>query len=126
MYLRACKRKWINDNINEIEKERANKNSKSFFKKIKEQKKQYKGVVTSINEKNGRVVEEESQYKNVWIEHFKGLLFNEAAGDESEGMDEESCEEGEEESSKEDIMQIISTARHISRKRWDERRTNKV
>ncbi|KAK9675194.1 hypothetical protein QE152_g40557 [Popillia japonica] len=106
-YLRAYKRKWINDNINEIENDRANKNTKSFFQKIKEQKKQYKGVVTGIKEKNGRVVEEESQYKNVWIEHFKGLLFDEATedeseatGDESEGMDEESCEKGEEEPSK--------------------------
>ncbi|KAK9695263.1 hypothetical protein QE152_g32707 [Popillia japonica] len=62
-YLRACKRKWINDNINKIENDRANKNTKSFFHKIKEQKKQYKGVVTGIKEKNGRVVEEESQYK---------------------------------------------------------------
>ncbi|KAK9701624.1 hypothetical protein QE152_g30461 [Popillia japonica] len=128
-YLRACKRKWINDNINEIENDRANKNTKSFFQKIKEQKKQYKGVVTGIKEKNGRVVKEESQYKNVWIEHFKGLLFDEATEDESEGMeesqyknvwiehfkgllfdeatedesegmDEESCEKGEEEPSK--------------------------
>ncbi|KAK9680341.1 hypothetical protein QE152_g39165 [Popillia japonica] len=48
----------------------------------------------------------------LWIEHFKGLLFDEATEDESEGMDEESCEKGEEEPSKEEIMQIISKAKN--------------
>lgn len=41
--------------------ERINANTKSFFKKINEQHRKYKGTVIGIKDRNGRVIEEENQ-----------------------------------------------------------------
>lgn len=75
-YIRECKRKWVNNNIEEIERERISRNTKSFFKKVNEQNKKYKGKSTGIKNKDGRVIEEEKEYKRIWVDHFKELLEN--------------------------------------------------
>lgn len=38
-YIGECKRKWVNNNTEEIERERFSGNTKSFFKKVNERNK---------------------------------------------------------------------------------------
>lgn len=68
------KREWMDNKIREIEREKSRGNTKSFYKKINENNKTYKGKTKGIKNKEGRMTEEEHQYKQTWVDHFRELL----------------------------------------------------
>uniref|UniRef100_A0A6P7H8C1 Uncharacterized protein LOC114347444 n=1 Tax=Diabrotica virgifera virgifera TaxID=50390 RepID=A0A6P7H8C1_DIAVI len=71
--IRKIRREWLDDKIKEIEKESKNRNTKEFYKKISEQNKTFKGKIKSIKDKNGKVSENDEEYKEIWTK-FKGKI----------------------------------------------------
>ena len=76
--IKRCKRRWINSEIEEIEKNNRNGNTKQFYQKIKQQNREHKPKLRGIkNKMNGRIEESEQEIKGVWVRHFKEPLNDE-------------------------------------------------
>lgn len=73
--MRRCKREWKNGKIEEIEKKRATqRNMNTYYRKVSEQNRTYKGK-TNMRNKQERMVEDTEQLKQVWTEYFEELLY---------------------------------------------------
>ena len=105
------KRSWIIDKIAEIEKDYRNTNTKSFYKRISEQNRTYKGKLSGIKDREGKMIEEAEEYKKVWMDYF-GQLLNDPNMDREE-MEERTVEEEIiPEPAFEEVKQIINKSRN--------------
>lgn len=109
--LRKSKRAWLENELKQLEDSNKKKNTKKFYKKINEQNRTYKPKTKGIKNKEGKVVIQEDQFKQVWVEHFKELLTEEQL-DEVERNDEKIKEENLEEPTLEEITEIIRNSKN--------------
>ncbi|CAG9829791.1 unnamed protein product [Diabrotica balteata] len=109
--IRQNKRRWVDKKMQEIEQERTNRNTKSFYKKIKEQNKKYKGKTNGIKNREGIVIIEDQEYKQVWRDYYRELLTEETTEeemhDEEETVHEEEANEVDIEISKEPTLEEL-------------------
>ena len=88
--IRRCKREWMDGKIEEIEKDNNRGNTKAFYRRVNEQKRTYKGKISGMRNRQGRVVEDTDQLKQIWVEYFEELLYD---PEEGENVDEDESEE---------------------------------
>lgn len=112
---RATQRAWIEREIEEIEREYYNRNTKQFYKKISEQNKSYKGKTTGLKNKQGKIAESEEEYKEIWKQYFKELLYEEESEEVPQDEDEEERNESEnndEAPTREEVKEVINKSRN--------------
>lgn len=109
--IRRSKREWINDGVEEIEKDSTARNARLFYKGIRGQSRTYKGKIGGIKDDKGRVTENINQYKEVWAEHFKQLLNDPEINEETDIEDEEIMEPVME-PTMEEVAEIINKSRN--------------
>lgn len=113
--MRKTKRKWIDSKMDELEREYRNTNTRSYYRKISEQNRVYKGRPSGIKNSDGKVIEETEEYKRVWMEYFKQLLNDpsvdrEEMQEETEGREEETVPIPE--PTLEEVKQVINSSRN--------------
>lgn len=109
--IRDSKRKWIEEGLQEIEKESKKSNTRKFYQKINKQNKVYKPRMAGIKNKQDKVIEQEDEYKEVWVEYFKELLNTNQRQEELE-LEDEPTEVLVEEPTLQEVKEILSNSRN--------------
>lgn len=108
--LRKQKREWMVNEIKSIEEENKKRNTKRYYQKINEHNKPYKHKTSGIRNSEGKVVEDETQYKEVWAKHFKDLLNDQHHNENI--YEEDDDHNAILEPTLEEIKQVIKTSRN--------------
>lgn len=111
--IRRIKRNWLDEKIKDIEKESKNRNTKIFYKKISEHNKTFKGKINGVKDRQGKVSENDEEFKKIWAEYFKELLTEQDNQESIEITEDEDrfMEDKTEEPTREEVDEIINNSR---------------